>query len=763
MKSRNRWMIPLFLLLCLWGGPTAAESLSLFSAGPSTTQLTAQQRQRYASYSSLSSTTRIRTMDLISEPSRSTVLQFDLFPGSSYEAVLHKLEQQADGGYTWEGTIEGRLGRVLLAVKGQQITGWIWASRGSEGEEFFSISSLGEGTHVLRETNQDWFDSIYPGCNTGIGEPPAFALVGSEEASEAQEQIAEFAATPTCRVNVLVAYTSAAQAAHGNIPGLAQLAVSQTNVTYANSKVTGLALNLVGTLAVSYVESGSLTGGNSTDLVRLQNPSDGWMDQVHTARTEMGADIVVLLVNNLDSLGIFGQASQILATPGTAFAVVDWEAAVDNLTFAHELGHLQGARHHLEADTSLTPYAHGHGSCRDWPYKYKTVMGTADCAHPRVPHWSNPDVTYNNRSTGDRTRRNNARVLRETACTVSGLSAPALMGWNPRWGNGGSHTVDWWYINTNDRYVGGNFDGDGADELLAVNPNGYAHLMKFNGSSWNTRWANVGNGSIHWWRIGGADRFVAGDFLLGNGRDELLAINPTNGYAHLMVYDGTTWTTPWANVGSGSIDWWYIGRADSYVAGDLLPGNGRDELLAVNPSTGYAHLMTFDGKAWGTPWANVGNRAIHWWLIGKGDSYVAGDFSGNGRDQLLAVNPNGYAHLMTFGSTAWTTKWANTGNKSIHWWSIGSVDRYIAGDFLPGNGRDEVLAVAPNNGWSQILSYTGSAWQTIWGNRGAGNLGWWLISERDIYLAGDFAVGDQRDELLSIQLENGWVHVNSRN
>lgn len=804
MSRRLFWATCVLGALFLSPGSAAQSPAELFSDADARTELTPEQNRRFEQYRSLRSTARIRAAQLLTEPSGATRLRLSLFPQNVYEATLQKLERRDDGSYSWQGTINGLEGGVILHVRGRQVTGWVWARHEPEGEMFFSISSLGEGKHVIRQTDQAWFDSVSPGCLTGEnvrGGSPAVdreprqsapPLRGRAEPSAAppglraaqagaqtkaagkagelekvraagkalvEEAVAQKAAVG-CVVNVLVAYTPAAQSAHGDIPALAQLAVDQTNNTYGNSQVTGLSLNLVGTLAVNYAESGTMTANRLTDLVRLQDPADGFIDQVHAARSNLGADIVVLMANDLDSLNVFGEAFAIPATTGTAFAVVDWEAAVDNLTFGHELGHLQGARHHNDGAT--TPYAYGHGSCRGWPYKYRTMMGTATtCQYSRVPYWSNPDVKYNNRKTGDHTDRNNARVLRETACAMSNLVGSAPLGWNYRWGNDGGGKINWWNFGPADRYAVGDFDGDGVDELLAVNPNGWSHLMEFDGANWTTPWGNGGNGWIHWWHIGNNDRFVAGDFIAGNGRDELLAVNHAGGYAHLLTYNGSGWVTPWVNGGNDKINWWYLNGTDRYAVGDF-DGDSVDDLLAVNPN-GSAHLMKYNGTAWATPWVNS-NGTIHWWSIGGSDRFVAGDFiTGNGRDEVLAVNPaGGYAHLLSYGGGNWATPWVNGGSGWIHWWSIAGTDHYVPGDYITGDGRDEVLAVATNNGWSQLLSYPASNWQTVWANNGAGNIGWWLIGSPDRYLSGKFVPGEQRDDLLSIQPYNGWAHLHSR-
>src|SRR5690606_20416486 len=94
-----------------------------------------------------------------------------------------------------------------------------------------------------------------------------------------------------------------------------------------------------------------------TDKDRLVGTSDGYMDNVHTLRSQYGADIVVLIVN--DSPFLCGVAATIKAGVNNAFAVVIDHCAVGNYSFAHEIGHLAGARHDDDSDDD--PYDYGHG------------------------------------------------------------------------------------------------------------------------------------------------------------------------------------------------------------------------------------------------------------------------------------------------------------------------------------------------------------------------------------------------------------------
>ncbi len=323
------------------------------------------------------------------------------------------------------------------------------------------------------------------------------------------------------------------------------------------------------------------------------------------------------------------------------------------------------------------------------------------------------------------------------------------------WGNDG-HAIHWWNLNPGDQFVAGDFDGDGHDELLAVSAaTGFAHLMKYGAAGWNTPWANNGSHVIHWWNLNPGDQLVAGDFD-GDGHDELLAVSAATGFAHLMKYGAAGWNTPWANNGSHVIHWWNLNPGDQLVAGDF-DGDGHDELLAVSAATGFAHLMKYGAAGWNTPWANNGSHVIHWWNLNPGDQLVAGDFDGDGHDELLAVSAaTGFAHLMKYGSADWSTPWANNGSHAIHWWNLNPGDQLVASDF-DGDGHDELLAVSMA-GWSHLMKYGASTWSMPWSNEGARTIHLWHMKSSDRYLTGEFDPQSPGAKLLA-HSQNGWAHV----
>ena len=126
-------------------------------------------------------------------------------------------------------------------------------------------------------------------------------------------------------IDVAVFYTPAAQHGAGGpraIEGVIDLMVAETNRAFEASGVDQR-LALVAKEAVEYEE----TGDYEDTIVRLRDPSDGYMDEIHEVRDEVGADLVHLIVEELDVCG----------SAGHVFAQTRRDCG--GSTFAHEVGH----------------------------------------------------------------------------------------------------------------------------------------------------------------------------------------------------------------------------------------------------------------------------------------------------------------------------------------------------------------------------------------------------------------------------------------
>jgi len=346
-------------------------------------------------------------------PDGAAAVELNLFADKKYEAVKSRFTRRDDKHFTWSGKIsDDPQSTVVLVGSEGRMRGLVFAHG-----RHFSIRGADAASQEVVEIDQ----SAFP--QESCDESP---VGDAAQSAPAPPSSPEAAADAGSTIDVLVVYTAAAQNANGasSMPDLAQDAVDFTNASYGDSAVAPR-LNLVHTALVDYTESESFPAG-TTDLSRLRETNDGFMDGVHGLRDTYMADVVVLLVDNQSSCGI---AYNIAATATTAFAVVAWDCAVDYYSFGHEIGHLQGARHDRYADPVNGPnYTYNHGDV-DLTLRKRTIMAYnsqcyttfpyAYCA--RLGYWSNPNVDYpgSGRPTGSVAYENNALVLSNTAFTVA--------------------------------------------------------------------------------------------------------------------------------------------------------------------------------------------------------------------------------------------------------------------------------------------------------------------------------------------------------
>ncbi|MBW7888283.1 MAG: T9SS type A sorting domain-containing protein [Bacteroidetes bacterium] len=147
--------------------------------------------------------------------------------------------------------------------------------------------------------------------------------------------------------------------------------------------------------------------------------NDGYIDNIFTLRDQYHADVVVLLVD-YDNHGLAGVAAAIKANSDYAYCVVVDDYAVGNYTFAHEIGHLVGARHDNDPYGSPEAFAHGY---RYDPGNWRTIMAVYDAVVMRINYWSSPLNTYNSVAMGTTGWNDNRREWLEQITRVEGFRA----------------------------------------------------------------------------------------------------------------------------------------------------------------------------------------------------------------------------------------------------------------------------------------------------------------------------------------------------
>lgn len=333
------------------------------------------------------------------------------------------------------------------------------------------------------------------------------------------------------------------------------------------------------------------------------------------------------------------------------------------------------------------------------------------------------------RETGDFDGDGRAEVLVSSPWGIGILEKTGDTFWCPALQPNGSR-FDGWLLNTADNRLGpvGDFDGDGADEWLAISPWGIG-VLEQKGSTFSCLALQPNGTNLGGWVLDtNVDRFGPVGDLDGDGRDEFLVIGPS-GIAVLKL-SGTTFTTI-ARASTGSrIGEWLLNPDDNFFwpAADYL-GDGRDDLLLTSP-WGMGILTMSKGALTSRAMVANGTR-IGEWLLNTLDNRFApvGDLDGDGHPELLVVSPWGIGVLDAAGGT-WQNPWLAANGTRFGGWLLNTADNYfdVVAD-VDGDGRDEIVVTSP---WGiGVLQFSGSMQGLMLAPNGTRFAGGWLLNTAD--------------------------------
>ena len=330
-------------------------------------------------------------------------LALNLFDGASFRVIVDRTAPTSSG-YSLSGRLEGiPFGTMTLVRNGSVVMGKVRTL-----DAVYTIRSVGAGTYVISRTEPMEFTEGPP-----LKPVPATSALDSETDARATEE------DDGSEIDVFVVWTSAAKSVFGGtrpVRASIDLAVVETNDAYAASGAAQR-IRLVGAVEVDYDEPDHI----ETHLRRLVNPSDGYLDEIHTLRDSYAADLVHLaLGGGCGSFGFAGLAF-LMDEPSPSFASSAFSASVfcddfldgrglGSRGFAHELGHNMGLQHDRYARyaTLNKPYPYSHGYVNKKAFedgatrgaRWRTVMSYNDqCADAgfdcrQLLRFSNPDQRY---------------------------------------------------------------------------------------------------------------------------------------------------------------------------------------------------------------------------------------------------------------------------------------------------------------------------------------------------------------------------------
>ena len=313
---------------------------------------------------------------------------------------------------------------VALVVQGPDVLGSI-----RRGAEVYKVHPLGDGLTVVYRYDTSQLRRHPPGWGRFMRRN-AIPRQAPKASSRDDAGTSGAAADTGDVIDLLVTYTPAARTAAGNIDTFIQFAIDNTHRIYRNSNI-GLRLRLVHKHQVNYAQDPDM----GVDLHRLTD-IDGTMDEVHGLRDRYGADLVALIVGRATNACGLAWAPDFGAAPDRDFSEQGFSVTAHNCetathhTFAHELGHNQGAAHDpdnscFSPPCSLPPpptFPYRYGRCNTaegWSTTMSYKSNLQGGCPLEIEYFSSPTLNYRGTPTGDAARRDNRRVLLETARRVA--------------------------------------------------------------------------------------------------------------------------------------------------------------------------------------------------------------------------------------------------------------------------------------------------------------------------------------------------------
>ena len=357
------------------------------------------------------------------------VLSLNLFPESSYSAVIDRKNKNINGTVAIRARIvDYPLAYMILSTTGNESLGLIRIPEKNESYEIMTNNRF--GSEFLIEINESIIATdMLP-----------FALIPPEQDSITDNELTRLqnARTrdpwETANIDVMIVYTPAAANVSANINNVISQSMEIAQLILDNSE-TILELHLVHSALVDYVE----TGDSSIDLRRLTasptfNPwgpdNSGYMDEVHIMRDYYGADLVALFTHQGTSAGVAWLLNTLSGRPNYGFSITRIQYATSTYTHIHEMGHNMGLHHHsdqvYQPGPGIFPYSAGWRWTGNDGQRYCSVMTYESGqyfpdyqTHTRTPYFSNPDLLHQGVPTGHAELADNARTVRETKHVVA--------------------------------------------------------------------------------------------------------------------------------------------------------------------------------------------------------------------------------------------------------------------------------------------------------------------------------------------------------
>lgn len=282
--------------------------------------------------------------------------------------------------------------------------------------------------------------------------------------------------------------------------------------------------------------------------------------------------------------------------------------------------------------------------------------------------------------------------------TLSWTSAPSLSTWDSSFPNDTVNSFTW---------LAGDINGDAKNDLIKISngPDGYyANVYKANGTGYDAFWSgkisdySTAASSEHW---------LAGD-INGDGMTDLIYVfRDSNGnqIVRTIVADMTGGFHYIADSSNTTISG---SQSDNWMTGDVY-GDGKAALIGITIVNGgtvpqvYKPVQDSNNK-----WIYVIGPTGPFTTYYSGDTWLIGDFNGDGKSDVLALHEaSGFLWSTVFFSDG-TGQLNYSSNCNVYSWYWGNTSAALITADVNGDGKSDLIRISTINGTAAVYPWTGS-------------------------------------------------------
>ncbi|RDS80190.1 hypothetical protein DWU98_14875 [Dyella monticola] len=362
-------------------------------------------------------------------------IQIDVSPGLWVTARKQRFETETDGTGVWYGEVERQrkllkdtrhevpvdaLNSVVLVRRGHRVGGRVMVDG-----DVYMIMPDGHGQETVTRLDPEKRPPEAGPEGTDVEDMPA--------PSVPQARTARSAVSTHSIVRMMVVTTNQVRESGTDVDVLAALGIAVFNETNVNSHVD-MTVENAGVMNVDYDEQPAIPGKSSFSVM-LDSLAKGLgpLSAVSAFRKTHHADVVVMLVTDKSLCGLAKRNEKgAPPTDNMPFSVDEQACFAGEITSAHEVAHNFGAFHDLGQYGGVPqaiPYAHGlqhPSSIKDdsWRTGMAYACAKTEPSCPKLPNYSNPEVTYRGVPTGTAQFQDVARLMNERRDIVANFYSP---------------------------------------------------------------------------------------------------------------------------------------------------------------------------------------------------------------------------------------------------------------------------------------------------------------------------------------------------